>query len=49
MIKTKERKPSPVPRAECNVPDCGREPTNRGLCDAHSATHRGLVDRTVNS
>lgn len=32
------------PVAQCNVPDCPRKPTNRGLCDGHWATHRGLAD-----
>lgn len=31
-------------RKACNAPDCKRKPTNRGLCDAHWATQRGLAD-----
>lgn len=30
--------------AECRVPDCTREPTTRGLCDAHWASQRGLAE-----
>ena len=28
---------------KCAVQDCRRKPTNRGLCDAHWQTHRGLA------
>lgn len=27
----------------CNVDGCRRDATNRGLCDAHWATHRGFA------
>lgn len=40
---TPETKPAKkaASRRACNVPDCGRKPTTRGLCDAHWASRRG--------
>lgn len=40
--KTATKGVAAINAPECNVPDCWREPTTRGLCDAHYATHRGL-------
>lgn len=38
-------KPSTAERSRtCNVPDCVRQPTTRGLCDAHWMSQRGLAD-----
>jgi hypothetical protein len=40
--KTTETKPAA--KAECNVPDCTRKPTIRGLCDGHYQSRRGDAD-----
>lgn len=40
-MTSKPRKDAEKPT--CAVPDCRREPTTRGLCGAHYATHRGLA------
>jgi hypothetical protein len=36
--------PAEVVKPTCNVPGCTNEPTTRGLCDPHWATHRGLAN-----